>query len=320
MIETTVREQETINDIYELESKDDLTIVAGLGGAKGSGKSLMLAWQALYDMCVLGRTVWSNMKIHTGKLFLEQGYPYKETKELDIDLVYMLDEGLAEGTIILDEIQNLSDSRSSMTMKNRLLNGMLYQVRKRQLRIFYSIKDRAWRDKRLAYETDVWCDCVNMAKTPDGRERGLKGGQVIALDLWDESGVVTGRSANQYSEPYKSFWFKAGRRVYDCYNSWETVDLETIYTNVKMDLKQRVITNKTQGPENSEIDVVVADVVDYLHGQSVKEIGRDSFRELVYSKGLETDKRSIGSAVKRYGLKTRQKSDGSRVYVLPERA
>lgn len=293
-------------EIIDAESRDEDTVVMAFNGAKGSGKSLLLARQGIYDMCVLGRTVWSNMSIHTGKYLLKRGYPKCESKPLDVDLIYMLDEGIQDGTIILDEVQNLSDSRTALSLKNRLLNGMMYQIRKRNLRVFYSVKQNAWIDKRLQYETDIRVDCTNLAKTPWGREKNIKGGRLIRLELFDLSGTITGHPLDKYSRPYQVNIFKGGRYFYDCFDSWATVDLDEIYAGVKLDMKQRIITNK---PQEDDIQTALVELAGQFRESGELEVNCDRYRAaLAQMHNIDVDSRVLGRYTKDIFPKKRRHS------------
>lgn len=226
------------------------TIMA-ITGARGSGKSLALAYFGVLDL-MRGKTVWSNMPIKISpKLSKIWNVPKLESKPLDLDAFYTLDAGLAEGTICLDETQNLSDSRTSMSLKNRILNAMIAQVRKRSLKIYYTVQDINWVDQRLRFATDIELKCFDLAYSPWGFQRHIDYGLYIRFDYLDLSGYMTGKSYFQTYRPYKTQQFK-GRNIWECYDSRKVTNLEEAFTSIELDLKRRKISNKD---DNDSVNV-----------------------------------------------------------------
>ena len=286
-------------------------------GGRGSGKSMMLAYSGLTDL-VLGRRVWSNMPIKVSKQWAcYHGFPDmagRTSEPLDWDALYSLDAGLVQGTVLIDEAQYFSDSRASNSLKNRLLNAIVAQVRKRSLNLFYTVKQADWIDKRLGYETDVNCECSNLSYSEWGMKNKLPLGSTLNLKYYDLSGVITGKAVSKYNfMPYKECNFVAGRMVFDCYDTSLVVDLEEAFTNVKLDLKQRVISNKQN---ESDIESSLREVATELRSRQGDTIGTVAFWDVVNTLGIEGTGQRLGRYLHGLGITRKQKSGGAYFYDL----
>lgn len=286
-------------------------------GPRGSGKSLMLAYTGVQDLW-RGRRVWSNMPIKIGKEFArEHGDINKsglKTEPLDWNALYSLDKGLTKGSVIIDEAQYFSDSRSSNSLKNRLLNAIVAQVRKRSLNLYYSVKVGDWVDKRLIYESDISVDCENLSYSDWGREYNVPSGAVVFLRYYDLSGVVTGHAVNKdYWKPYEEKLFVVGRQVWGCYDTSQDIDLEDAFTNIKLDLRQRVISNKRQAGDIVEGLYQVADAIRAHRGTMVST---SEYWNLAEAMGVEGSSRQLGHYLRDLGIIRKQQSGGSYYYDL----
>lgn len=217
--------------------------VVMITGSRGSGKSLFMTALAVADLRK-GKSVWSNMPVKVvGTVRKKYNLPLLKTKPLDMDAFYALSEELQDGVVCIDEAQNMGDSRASLTLKNRLLNAIIAQVRKRSLNVYFTVQDPSWVDVRLRFATDVEVECYDLAYSPWGRSKNVAYGELIRCHFKDLSGYKTGQSFFKTGKYYKRNILK-GSRYWSCYDSKAVTDLEEAFTTVKLDLKQRVISNK----------------------------------------------------------------------------
>jgi hypothetical protein len=237
-----------------------------------------------------------------------------KAQSLDWDCLYSLDKGLTEGTVVIDEAQYFSDSRSSNSLKNRLLNAIVAQVRKRSLNLYYSVKQSDWIDRRLNYETDVQVNCENLSYSDWGRKNQVPSGAVILCRYYDLSGVITGHAVNKdWWQSYLCKQFVIGRQVWGCYDTSQVIDLEEAFTNVKLDLKQRVISNKAHPGDISESLYDVADTIRAHRGNMVPT---SEYWNLAESMGVEGSSRQLGRYLRDLGIVRKQQSGGSYCYDL----
>jgi len=291
--------------------KSDYTssTVVGITGPKRSGKSLLLA-KLLWRDLIAGRKVWSNMTVKTPKFYLDKGFPMLETKPIDWDGLYLLSEEYQEGTIGLDESVYYDDSRASLSMRNRLMNTIMNQVGHRNLNVYYTVKAQGWLDRRLQFETDIEIQCQDMAKTRWGRQNHIIPGTLIHFKAFDKSGSVTGKvydAKDRHSRPIKSWFWDGGRIYWTAYDTKEIIGLEEMYTGVKLDLKQRVISNKAQVDESTKQSLY--DIVSKMREADTR-VDADTFWQAIAATGIEGDARQLGTYLRQLGVIRRQGTSG----------
>jgi len=303
-------------------------------GARGSGKSLLLAEAVARDL-IQGRKVWSNMPVVVTEdvimwasrrwpkdeqrrvLKKSAGYLGLQTLPLDWDAFYTLSEDLVQGTVAIDEAQYFSDARSALSLKNRLLNAIVAQVRKRNLNLYYTVKQGDWVDKRLTYETDIQIDCSDMSHTPWGRDRGMPSGEMILTRWWDLSGAVTGKAVDfkdkGWQRPYKEGYFYHMHMFWNCYDTSKAVSLEEAFTSVKLDLRQRTITNKQSAEDTG---AALYQVAATLRSRGTDEIETKQFQNIANQMGIEGNMQHLGRFLRDMGITRKQKHGGQYFYDL----
>ena len=290
--------------------------VVAIEGLKRSGKSLLLASMLVRDMTIYRRSVWSTMPVKTPEGLLKKGAPMVKSIPINWDTLYMLDQEYEEGTIGLDESIYYDDSRTSLSMRNKLLNTIMNQVGHRSLNVYYTVKSQGWLDRRLQLETDIRIRCTDLAKTPWGRKKGLIQGSVIKLDFFDLSGFFSTRVFNEKFNPYPFFsmlWNDA-RDYWTAYNTKEIIGIEDLMTRVKVDLKQRVISNKSS--VNNEIKEALYDLADQFRAKS-DTIDCDVYWRAADAMGIPGGSRQLGQYLKELNITHKQKRGGN-VYELSQ--
>lgn len=286
-----------------------LSRVVQIIGPRGSGKSLLLASMGGLDM-MRGRKVWSNMPIEVSKRTTKfyKGPPLKSIP-LDWDAFYALSQELVEGTVLIDEAQYFSDSRSSLSLKNRLLNAIVAQVRKRSLNLYYTVKQGDWVDKRLNYETDIQIECFDLAWSKNGRKRHLVHGDRIMTVHRDLSGSSTGHAG--YRVIARRVFH--GRQWWNTYDTKAVIDLEEGFTPVRLDLKQRVISNK---PRHDDIADAIDQVGGHLLSKGVTRLPVSAFQQLFANvSGMDIGSQHLGKFLPEW-IKRKRAHDGEYFYEL----
>jgi hypothetical protein len=287
------------------------SVVMMITGSRGSGKSLFLSSMVVEEL-LRGKTVWSNMPVKlTHTIANKYNVPKLKTKPLDLDAFYALSEELQNGVVCIDEAQNMSDSRSSLTLKNRLLNAIVAQVRKRNLNVYYTTQDPSWVDVRLRFATDVEVACFDLGYSPWGRNHNVEWGKLIRCYFKDLSGYMTGTPYFITGKYYRKSIFK-GYKYWNCYDTSKVTDLEEAFTSVKLDMKQRIISNKDKYDEsdpetlnryinekNNNYDVVEMKVKDVL--KRVMSSGITTIDNSVIYTALGGNKKVIGAYMKKLG-------------------
>ena len=267
-------------------------------GPKRSGKSESLAAATVWKLCN-HETVWSEMKICTGPAILARhtfmdGSPivYRETLPLNLDKFLMLDPEIHDGTVDLDEVGYYDGAQGHMSNKNRLTNACIRQAGHRNLDLLYT--ERSWRrvDPYLREETDFVCDCFDLRFSPWGMDNHLAGGVVIRQRYFDVSGAITGHPVDYFSpraKPYKVQLFY-GTPYQECYDTRQLISIEEGFTNVQLDMKKRLISNK---PDEDYMREAVALALEDLAVNN-DEVPGDKLWEFLHSRGIEGSPNTLG--------------------------
>lgn len=268
-------------------------------GPAGGGKSVSLANVCLWQL-LCGRMVWSNMPVKVGPAILNRknfyGIPIEkvETTPLDLNLLYMLDTSLVSGTIAMDEAGYFADSRQSGSIKNRLINACIRQLRHRSLNFFYTAFDFKRVDGRLRDETDYLCECEDVAYKPWGRDNNVENGIVVVQRYFDLSGKMTGKRVNPYSWdkiPYRVRRFHA-RPYWECYDTREIISLEEAFTGVELDLQKRRISNRDSW--NDETQSAIMDTLIEFKQAGYDRIPNEELWEKLRLKGIDGHPNTLG--------------------------
>lgn len=202
-------------------------MVIAMTGARGSGKSLMLAYVGLMAMSD-GIKVYSNFPV-SGE-FQDGRF---EAEGLDILALYQFDARFDHSFLLIDEMQFSADARRSGSNANRLLNFVGNQLRKKSLSIAYSVQNFAWVDNRWRFQTDLLIKCRDLCHSPWGKENGVARGEQFFLQFFDLSGVVTG---TPFSDSQRSFRKMRvfGKPLWPMFDTQSLVSFEEAFRSYEM--------------------------------------------------------------------------------------
>lgn len=278
--------------------------IIGFTGAKGGGKTLTMSWLAAYLM-IHGYPVWANYNINFKYRNKKGQVSEYKSKPLDFDALYALSKDIKHGVTVIDELPLFADSRRSGSLNNRLLGYILMQTRKRQMSVFYTAQNMSWTDNRFRWSTDVIVAC----KDAYHREHHYARGEYIDVLLWDMSGQWTGKPWSEYPYPVNSYTFY-GKSCWGIYDTKDIIDAFEAMTPIKLDLENRLITNKMdRGKLTSDIDEVI-------NGMSESGKTTTTTDEIIDALGGEVSATVIGRQLKKLGLKKKQGTTGKREYLL----
>jgi hypothetical protein len=244
---------------------------------------------------------------------------------LDWNLLYKMDAGLANGAVVIDELQYFGDSRKSGSVKNQILNSVIMQVRKRQLDFYYSVKNLRWIDVRLRFETDFEFACEDAHRLYPAQAPNK--GEIIIWKFRELSGILTGHSWDdpRVETDWDKSYFGQSRReqkiqftgfpFWFIYNTKDVVSLEDAFTKVRLDLTERVISDKPQ-KQAEFVDILKQTIVDFK-AAGVKEIDCSQFAAGISDcVGRNITPREIGKYRGRIGLEKKKRHDGSYYYTF----
>ena len=281
-------------------------------GPKGSGKTMLMTGFAIKAAYLYGYELFSNYPIKCRVACLSGNYPIIESKPLDMELLYRLENDLDNSIVLVDELPLWADSRTSGRLTNRLLDYSCMMSRKRHISYFFSSQFESWVDNRLRAMCDIKFACSDLSKKYPAS--GIERGSVIALDMYDMSGQLSGQPYGFDSRGdwgfHRSFTINAKSLwgTYDTLLSFDALDIST----TKVDIKTRntITVDKTGDVEAQEL---VNSVVSAMQSSNIKEVDADKLAE---SLGVENLRR-FGRFLKKAGLDKHQVSGGSYIYNVP---
>lgn len=233
------------------------SVVSGMTGPRGSGKTLVMTYLAMQDMAN-GIPVLANYKIQ-GPFKKRGSIVNVESQPLDLPQLFEMSSSLRQCVAAIDEINLWFESTRAMSNGNRIIGIVLQQIRKRQMSVYWTSQNFDWVYNRIRWQTDTITECMDAAKTPQGREIGLKKGERILLRTRDESGYLTGL-------PYRltGLVFPGvldARPMWGCYNTEEIIDPWEAMAKVEIKRPKLVLDLTGQGDLDSEFYEKQADII-----------------------------------------------------------
>lgn len=287
------------------------TMVTGLIGARGSGKSCSASEIVLFDYLIRGWKVWSNMQIKATFRYRDAEVTYS-TLDVDKIDIFTLDLGLQHGCIYLDEINlEFAEARRSISNRNLKFTNMLQQLRHRQLDLVYSTQLDTFLDTRLRWQTDLYCICRDAALSPEGREYGAKVGNFTFLDVYDYSGVYNGYTYTRGDPTLWSgiLWIKPFWHVYDTFQMQGMDGGPDISIQIKETERLKLLKEQRGQAEA---------LINYLKEKEVMSIPAKDLWEVA---GIDPVDKSattkLGIQLAALGVETAQGTGGQRTYILP---
>lgn len=276
----------------------------GVAGPRGSCKTLLLA---LF-----------------GLLYLDQGLPVLSTvpiggkfgngtdaldihaQDLESTDLWTFADKLNGALVVIDEIQEFgADNRTSMAVKNKLLNRLSIQVRKRSIAMAYSVQDFDWVDKRFAFQTDVLIQSRDLFHSPWGREHRIKRGTWASYEFRDLSGYVTGTPWKEFPRPFGSMVLHA-KQMWPYFKSFEIVGEYEAFRKPKLRTEEVMIgidDGKRDIHDLNNIEAIVAE----LYNNGATEITN---REIVRRLGHGAQPAKVGLCMSQLGYEGRMTKHG----------
>lgn len=168
------------------------SIIIGLIGPRGGGKSVGGARITILDYMMAGYDVWSNMEIGIG---VQVNGHVKELRSKPLDKMELgeLDTVYNNGLVFVDEVNAyIADSRRCMSEEALSFSYILQQIRKRKLNIIWTAQSEAHCDERLRWQTDIYIVCNDVSVS----RRGCGIGELSLWKAYDAHGLVTGQLQN----------------------------------------------------------------------------------------------------------------------------
>lgn len=274
--------------------------VIGFTGIRGSGKSLSLAFMIAFCL-IQGLTVWSNMRVAFRCCFGPGEWKDLETTPIDWKAVYSLEEGISHGVIAIDELVYYMDSRSSMGMRNRLVNAVINQVRKRSLDFYFTVKDMSWLDKRLrVWETDVEIACWDLHRT----QGNIPKGHHIRWQCYDQSGAWTGRQWVPGMPPTTQKNLQYADKIWPIYDTSEIINFIEAQQRIQVEAGTMVIGAGAN--ERIVFRENLQRLIGDLKTENYAEIESEDLKRLLPEYGLPPNLHKLGQTLSDMGIRCRR--------------
>ena len=271
------------------------SLVIGLVGRRGSGKSLVAAWLA-YERHRAGGKV-----LFTPSGFLRFGTP------LDLEELVTLDEELQGALVVLDEVHLLLDRRNTMSFASRMLSTWLVQVRKRRCSVIWTTQSGRDIDRRLEFQTDVHGHCES-----------FRDGKTVTVEFVDTQGRWSpgiDRVPSRYWDSARKRQYRILRRADSVWPLFDTLavgDLADI-----LGLTRERITDALHGSADTVGEDAVISLIYELSTAGKSAVQPGEMSGLLRRQGIEAKPPQVGALLGTLGLeKTRTKLGAS--YLLPE--
>jgi len=237
------------------------SVVSGIVGPRGSGKTLLLTYLSILDM-KRGKTVYSNYPIEAN-VTTRKGIVKVQSQPLNYESLLAIDQSLLECVLVIDEFNLWFHSHRWMTYGNKIMSIFIQQIRKRHASLYYSSQSFKSCDGFVRDQTDMLVKCADMAKTPSGLEQGLTEGEFINLMVLDVSGYFTGRRYEDFGDVF--FGMLHGKPLWNCYSTEYFIDPWQALSRVKMKTPEIIIDTRPR--EEGGLDLPPAQDIFWKGGE-----------------------------------------------------
>jgi hypothetical protein len=294
-------------------------------GVRGAGKSLCMAYYIAHAL-ISGKRVLSNMNVSFKCIYLDGTIKVLSTEPLDMNALYALEEGIKDLVVAIDEIQYFSDSRKWQSMRNRLLNAIFMQLRKRGLDVLCTVKTPNWLDSRLRdMELDIIVQCCDW----HFKNQDYPKGKYINLKWYDWSGSWTGqpwyashKGKGNYDgmgmgiDPDLEMDLKFMERIWPIYHTEQVIDYIETLTDVKIGTKAQPM-EKPEGvlPQDAQGKMLLT-FVESMRNAGKTVVGCKEFWALAKNAGITKTSKVLGKDLKMFGVKRKPGYKGNDHYLL----
>lgn len=280
----------------------DLCQVVVFSGPRGSGKTLSTTYLAAKAL-MSGHKVWSNYPIDFWGIIPGSDPVHYQSIDLDMMDIYMMERGLAEGIVVIDEANLWVPGRRSMSKRNELINAMVQQIRKRKLTFLAATQNFHSLDSMFRFQTDLHILCSDQSFMGH-----CEPGEFITWRVRDQSGMYTGKTFDP-SDPVENVLWFWGKPMWNCYNSWWEFDTVDAGRSIDVVRDRKVIDQRTnrQVEGGGDFDETLKEVMKKVIGDSFPV---SSIQEHFRDSGLNLDNKEIGRVMRANGYQYKQTSPG----------
>jgi len=279
------------------------SLIIGLVGPRGSGKSVGAARIVVLDYLLRGKAVWSNMEIGI-RIPFDGEYLTLTTQPLDKLELADLAQVYHDGVLFIDEVNmEIAEARRAMSTQNLMFSYILQQLRKRRLNLIWTAQSEMHVEDRLRWQTDFFITCTDASLDNNGTHCGV--GELSHWTVYDYAGMITGHPP---STPTDSIIWRGTIRNKPWWNAYSTWQMQGIDKEVEN------VEEATEDPEDCEAERIASEISAYF-----KEVGKESISPSTLWRlfGVQDHNMRIrvGKALRGHGI---EKSANGRRYITVE--
>jgi hypothetical protein len=263
-----------------------------------------------------GQRVFSNILIDFYFSEVEGGEVQRFTSEpLDMEALYVLDSGVRDCLVCIDEVNLWADSWSTRAVSAQAIVTLFQQIRKRTLSFYLTTQNFTWLNNRLRWQTDLHVACRDFSHGHSGIERGA----FVTQRLYDMSGIFTGEpytEEREYREERrnvvdrmlfgKPFW-----NIYDSYHEFSQDEYNTKYVrsrDTKVIRNGQVTTMDSPG----ELAGKAKFMADCMAAENIgNKITMEQMRAYLPTYGIDIDLKQCGRYLKAAGFELKRSRQGN---------
>jgi len=284
-------------------------------GSRGSGKSEVMTMMACKAWFIYHARIIANYPIMFRAVDRHGKSTIVKSEPVDFYKLIMHDSSYHNAIICLDEAPILLSHMSSMSLKNRLFDLWVQQLRKNRNSLFMCAQSISWLDKGARMQTDVEVECIDLTMLYPEMEQPR--GAVIGTRYYDESGRWAGhqgKMAAQLEWKCKVLWGDPKEGIKPVYDTYQFFDPSPAFYKIDRELSMKAMASNT-GHKDEETWQLVEEARELAFRTKIS--GDKILCDEFYAE-LQTVDKKIKDKISKWladrGAKVKQRHDGKRMY------
>jgi len=166
-------------------------------GWRGAGKTTAMTVMAIMANWQYNSRLIANYPIEYILQFNDGHRRHVKAESLDFQKLLTFDDEYRNSLILIDEAPDVVSAMLAMSIKNRLVNIFVRQLRKNGNSLFLGAQQHELIDKSLRWQVDVIANCEDASRKYGNNH--MRRGACILLSLFDNSGMWTGKHWQEIS-------------------------------------------------------------------------------------------------------------------------
>ncbi len=281
----------------------DMSLVIGLVGAAGGGKSCGGAGIAIFDYLLAGVPVISNMDIEVTVQY-KQARKVFRTQQLEkasvMDLKH-LQNMYKNCCLLVDECNiEFSEARRAMSNKNLLFNYVIQERRKRSMNVIFTSQHEMWVDDRLRYGTSFFIKASDAAYN-SGLPKPGSLGRKSNWKVYDFSGLINGDILDDRDPRFIVYKGEFHNRPF--WHSYDTYQIQGLEDESE-DKNDIIIRDGVELSINKEKYSYGIELSNKIIGMGIERLPTDDLWKMLDVEGNRREQTRIGMQLSGVGIPT----------------